>query len=200
MPKNVVSSTMKISKKLGRNERLAIAEEILDYIKERTNRGHGKNDRPWRGSKANEYSKSYKNSLDFKQKSSKGRVNLELSGDMLTAIEAKQKSGEIKIHIPFSEDEWGRAKGNILGSYGKKAGNKSKARNFLELGRKDHSEIMKRFKNSPIGKAFYFKNEEKKEILSKVSSDVLKGLITGKGEKKKGEKIVEEIKINVRQS
>lgn len=158
---------MKISRKLGRNERLAIADEILDYIKERTNRGHGKNDRPWRGSKANEYSKSYKNSLDFKQKSSKGRVNLELSGDMLTAIEAKQKSGEIKIHIPFSEDEWSRAKGNVLGSYGGRP-NSSKARNFIELGYRDKAEIMKRFKNSPTGKAFYENTDIKQRALANI--------------------------------
>ena len=167
MPKNVVSSTMKISRKLSRNERLVVADEVLKYIKERTKRGHGKNDRPWKGARANEYSKGYKDSLAFMQKLSKGKVNLELSGDMLTALETKQRNGEIKVHIPFSEEEWGPAKGNILGSYGRKP-DSSKARNFLELGRKDQEEIMRRFKNTPAGRAFYDGENIKKRAIAGV--------------------------------
>lgn len=169
MPRNDVSVKIPISPKLTKDQREVLADDIIDYIVDRTKSGKGKNNRRWSGSKANVYSDSYKNSLDFKQKRSKRSVNLELSGDMLTALEAKNKKGEITIQIPHGASEWARAKGNILGSYGKKP-NSSKARNFLELGWSDMAKIEKMTPKNKLVDSY----KEIKKIAKKVGDKEVK--------------------------
>ena len=85
---------------------------------------------------------------------------------MLNAIDViKSSPTQISIGIRSSDKEYGKAKGNILGSYGKSPDPK-KARNFLELGRNDLNKVL---------------NKLDREITNKIVSnikpkDLLKGV------------------------
>lgn len=96
---------------------------------DRTQRGIDKN-----GKKFPAYSKEYVKSLDFKNAGkSKGRVDLQLSGDMLAAITLLEaKKNRIVVGFEKGAEENGRAEGNILGSYGGEPDPK-KARDFLGI-------------------------------------------------------------------
>lgn len=174
MPINKAMEKVSIPKKYNATERRAIASDIIEYIRKRTQNGKGKGNKEWSGP-AGRYSDSYKKSLEYKLKAKKTPVNLTLSGDMLTAIELRKHSpGELQIGIPTSSEEWGRAKGNILGSYGQKTANPSKARPFLSL---DSSEVKKILKKYPTSGE---KREEKIEELKKAEKILKEGLILGK--------------------
>ena len=117
-----------VSVKYDEVERVAIAQELIDYILERTAKGKGKDGKPW-GGPASRYSPGYKGG--------KGPVNLSLSGDMLDALTLiQQKKGQIVIGIDDSKEE-GKAEGNILGTYGKDTPIPGKARNFLGLSKQE---------------------------------------------------------------
>lgn len=120
---------MEIPKTLTREQRLEAADLIIEKIFDRTNRGINKD-----GDRFPGYSKAYIDSLDFENSGkSKGKVNLQLSGDMLAAMELLDHTdGKLKIGYDSGADEAGRAEGNILGSYGGEP-NKKKARDFLGL-------------------------------------------------------------------
>lgn len=144
MPKNIVSENIDIPKTYNAMERRLIANDIIQYVRKRTKSGRGEGNQKWKGA-AGKYSPSYQKSLDYKLKPSKGVVDLTLSGDMLTAIELRQsKKGQIQIGIPFSAQEWDRAKGNILGSYGR-APNRNKARPFLKLSKGEVKKILSKY-------------------------------------------------------
>jgi hypothetical protein len=120
-----------------------VAEEILNYIIERTKDGKGVDNTPWVG-KAGEYEDSYKNSLEFKIARKTDKVNLSLSGEMLDSLEILQaKKGKIVIGYQRGSEMNGRAEGNILGTYGSDVPNPSKARNFMELSNNELSKILK---------------------------------------------------------
>ena len=145
MPKNIASENIKISKSYSALERRAIARDIIEYIRDRTQQGKGKGGKKWSGS-AGRYSQSYQKSLDFQLKKNKGVVNLTLSSDMLTAIELlKNKRGEISIGVPFGAEEWGRAKGNILGTYGQSKPISGKQRPFLDLSASEVKKILAKY-------------------------------------------------------
>lgn len=116
-----------------------IAEEILNFIVERTKKGVGSD-----GKKFPEYSSEYINSFDFKAAGkSKGKVDLTLSGEMLDSIEIiEAKKGKIVYGYSSDNEMQGRAEGNLLGTYGRDAPNPSKARNFLALSGKELSLIL----------------------------------------------------------
>jgi hypothetical protein len=134
------SRKIKLSEKYTKSEREAIAYDLVTYIQKRTLRGKGKGNKSWTPP-ANKYSKDYKKSLDFKFKRDKSKVNLELSGDMLSSIDLlKNRKGEIIIGISESDPDHGKAEGNIRGSYGQPTGKRSKARDFLGI---DPGEIKK---------------------------------------------------------
>ena len=158
MPKNIASEDIEIPKEYNALERRAIARDIIEHVRQRTKAGKGEGNKNWSGS-AGRYSKSYEKSLEFKLKSDKsGTVNLTLSGDMLTAIEMrKSQRGKIQIGIPFGAQEWGRAKGNILGSYGGSP-NSSKARPFLNVSKEEVSKILAKY---PLDKKKRDKTEER---------------------------------------
>lgn len=145
MPKNIASENIKIPKQYNAMERRAIARDVIEYIRGRTQQGRGEGGKSWPG-KAGSYSESYKKSLDFKLKKNKGVVNLTLSSDMLTAVEMlKNNKGEISVGVPFSAPEWGRAKGNILGTYGKNSPIPGKQRPFLKLSPKEIQKIISKY-------------------------------------------------------
>ena len=65
---------------------------------------------------------------------------------MLTDIEIlKIKSDEVTIGYDFSSPNWGKAKGNILGTYGNKNPIQGKDRPFLDLKASEIREILSRY-------------------------------------------------------
>jgi hypothetical protein len=139
--------------------RLAIGQAIVEYIRDRTSKGLGKDGKKW-PSTAKKYTKDYTESLNFVASGkSKTPVNLTLSGGMLSALDIiKSKEGELVIGYETSSGEAGKAEGNIIGSYGKDSGRSSKARDFLALSTKEINKILKDF---PIKKV----SEETEEML-----------------------------------
>lgn len=127
-------------------ERKAIGEEILRFIRNRTNKGLDKNN-----NKFPKYSKSYTKSLDFKiAGKSAGNVNLKLSGDMMADLQVlNTKKGEVTIGFRKSDKVTnGKAEGNIKGTYGNPTpidGGKYK-RDFLGITDSDLSKkVLKKF-------------------------------------------------------
>ena len=119
-------------------QRAELADLIIEHIVDRTDRGLDK-----KGNKFPPYSKDYVKSLDFKiAGKSKGDVNLQLSGDMLAAIELlNSKRGSLTIGFERGSEENARAEGNILGSYGKSP-KKSRARDFLGIEKSKLRELI----------------------------------------------------------
>lgn len=121
--------TLAIPKDLDPAQRAQLADLITEHIVDRTQRGIDKN-----GNAFPKYSKEYIKSLDFKNAGkSAGRVDLQLSGDMLAALGLiSSRNGQIIIGFQNGSRENDIAEGNILGSYGRSP-NSSKARDFLGI-------------------------------------------------------------------
>lgn len=116
-----------------------VAEEILNFIVERSKKGYGSD-----GDKFPGYSASYMKSNSFKLGGKSSKVNLTLSGEMLDSLEVLQaKRGKIVIGFPKDSEMNGRAEGNILGTYGTSKPNPDKARNFMELSGKELAKIIR---------------------------------------------------------
>lgn len=87
-----------------------IAGRAIELIEERTAQGKDRF-----GSRMKAYSKTYKNSLDFKAFGKSNTVNLVLTGDMFNALD-KLESTESKIELGFVDpDEGAKAHGHITG-------------------------------------------------------------------------------------
>jgi len=126
----------------GPLERQAIATEVLDFIRTRTQtKGLDKRNRSLPG-----YSDAYKNSLDFKiAGKSKSKVDLTLSGDMLGAMDLlSHRPGEITVGFENGSDENARADGNIRGTYGKSKP-VAPARDFLGIAPGDLKKILNKY-------------------------------------------------------
>jgi hypothetical protein len=137
--------TLKISPEYDEQERQAIADDVIEYITKRTKEGKGEGNTKFDN---NKYSPEYTKSIDFKLKPnpSPNRVDLFLTGDMLTAIELiEEDEGKIKYGVPDDSPENGKAEGNIRGTYGKSSPNKSKARDFLTISKKELDKILSRY-------------------------------------------------------
>ena len=129
--------------KLNPQTRKLVAEGLIEHIRHRTRKGQGKNEKPWKYSRARKYSKEY---------GKQPPVNLLNTEKMLNAIDViKSSPTQISIGIRSSDKEYGKAKGNILGSYGKSPDPK-KARNFLELGRNDLNKVLNKLDRELTGK------------------------------------------------
>ena len=177
MPKNLAAKKVKVSDKYTRDEKIAIADEIVEYIRDRSAKGRGPGNKKWSGD-AGKYSDGYINSLDFKiGEKSKGKVNQRLSGEMLTEMDVlKIDSSGITYGFGFGSEEHGKAKGNILGTYGKSKANPKKARDFLELTHAELKTILSEFPLRGEG------SEEKREKSTRSRLDAiasLKGLFDG---------------------
>ena len=141
---------VKIPKAYKPNARRAIAQQIIDFIVNRTGRGRGIDNKPW-GGKAGSYSQSYKDSLDFKNAGKTNTVNLELSSDMLNSLELlSSKRGEITLGYAAGDPINDKVEGNRLGTYGQKKPIPGKARDFLGIRKEDLNRILKKF---PRGKS-----------------------------------------------
>lgn len=138
-----------------------MAEEILNFIIERSKKGNGSD-----GEKFPGYSDSYKKSLDFKIAGKSSKVDLTLSGEMLDSLEVlSAKKGKIVIGFEKGSDMNARAEGNILGSYGQSKPNPSKARNFMELSNNELSKIIKSLDILP------------RDVQNKIAKEAKKGAI-----------------------
>ena len=163
--------TIKISKKYTATQRKAIAQEVLDYIRDRSADGMGPGNAKWPG----KYSKEYKNSLDYKIAGKSGVINQELSGEMLyTMKQLNNKSGEIKYGFNKNMSAAGKAEGNIRGSYGKKRGSKAKARDFLTLTSDEMKVILNKFplKDKPKLAAAMLLARKKEEAAKDILEDI----------------------------
>jgi len=129
-----------IPKRLRPDQRLELADLIIERIVDRTQNEHV--DRY--GKDFPGYSKEYVKSLDFNNAGkSPGSVDLQLSGDMLAAIELlRHQPGKLKIGFQKGTEENAKAEGNILGTYGQKSPIRGKKRNFLGLTRAELDDIL----------------------------------------------------------
>lgn len=139
-------TTLSLPKAYSPIERVAIAQDVIDYIVERTKAGKGPGNSKWSG-EAGKYSAAYMKSVEFRASGKSKDVNLKLSGDMLDAIGIiNDKAGAITVGIT-DEDQVGKAEGNIRGTYGKQSSIRGKARPFLSL---TNDELKKILRNYPI--------------------------------------------------
>jgi hypothetical protein len=133
---------VEIPEELQKSERISLADDIIEYMRNRTEKGYDKNDNPfpdyspyYAGGYVTKNGKKVKvqPSFEFRVAGKKKHpVNLTLLGDMLQAIElVKESEGQLVIGYTDKEEN-AKAEGNILGSYGKKP-NKKKARDFLGI-------------------------------------------------------------------
>lgn len=141
-----------IPKKLKPADRLAIAQDIIDFVVERTEKGLGVNNKPLPKHKASKnnpskgkYSEGYALSPEFRGAGkSTSVVNMTLSGDMLDAIKLlNERSGKLLIGFENGSTQNAKADGNIRGTYGK-SGKVNSARPFLGISKKDLSSIVSR--------------------------------------------------------
>ena len=121
-------------------EREAIALEVVEFIRERSQKGRDKDNKSFVG-----YSERYRNSLDFKIAGKSGKVDLTLSGDMLAALDVlKTSSRGLTIGYEAGDSINGRVEGNRIGSYGGKP-NSKRARDFLGISKDDLSKILRKY-------------------------------------------------------
>lgn len=125
------------------NQRQAIAQEVIDFIVERTQKGQDVKEKEWEG-KRGEYTKGYADSLDFKiAGKSKTKVDMTLSSEMLNDLEIiKQGKGKIVVGYSRGNASRGKAEGNILGTYGNSTPRRGKSRPFLGISGKKLVEIV----------------------------------------------------------
>ncbi len=134
---------IELPEKLKPNQRQAIAQEVIDFIVERTQKGQDVKGDKWSGSRGT-YSPEYIKSLDFKiAGKSKKKVDLTLSSEMLNDLEIiKHAKGKIVIGYGRGNASRGKAEGNILGTYGQPDPIPGKSRPFLGITGKKLAEIV----------------------------------------------------------
>lgn len=125
---------------LTREQRAAIADAVIEHIRDRTERGVANN-----GGKFPGYSKEYVDSVDFKIGGKKKTpVNLTLSGDMLAALQViKDRRDRLTIGYKKDTEEGDKAEGNQLGTYGQPKPIPGKRRPFLGFVGKERKELRK---------------------------------------------------------
>lgn len=162
------------------SQRKAIAQDIIDFIIDRTSQGKDKN-----GKSFPRYSDAYRKSMDFKIAGKGSTVNLTLTGEMLFSlkyIESQSFAGRIAIGYDGRASINGKVEGNITGSYGKPNPDPSKARDFLGISDKDLKAILRRYElddpfkiaeSMEIAKA---KGTAAKEVLTMIKGEDLTDL------------------------
>lgn len=127
---------------LNSDQKDEVADLIIERIVNRTQQGLDKTGKPWKR-QASIYSESYQNSLDFKVAGKGKTVDLQLSGDMLAALDILDKtSRSVTIGFEPGSEENAKADGNIRGTYGKPTPNPKKARDFLGISDRELSKII----------------------------------------------------------
>jgi len=126
---------------LNSDQKDEVADLIIERIVNRTDQGKDKQGKRFPG-----YSKSYKESLDFKVAGKGKTVDLQLSGDMLAALAHLKKhdtNRSIVVGFENGSEENAKADGNIRGTYGKPTPDPKKARDFLGITETELSKIVK---------------------------------------------------------
>jgi hypothetical protein len=134
--------TIEVPENYTEVERRAIATEIIDFIVERTQSGLDKDGKMFKG-----YSKSYKESLDFKNAGKNpNKVDLTLTEEMLNELKLiKTTKGKIEIGFDGRRNKLnGKVEGNIKGTYGQKKST-GKARDFLGITKTQKEKILKNY-------------------------------------------------------
>lgn len=140
-----------IRKKFKPQERELIAQEVIDYIVNRTKSGKDKKENPFPG-----YSKSYIQSDDFKiAGKSRSRVDLTLTSEMLDSLKLlSHKPGELTIGYDKSDSKLnGKVEGNIKGTYGNPTPLRGKKRDFLGITAKKKAQIQDQYDASKVDRA-----------------------------------------------
>ena len=136
---------------LTKDQRIEVGDLIVERIVARTDKGIDVD-----GDKFVGYSKAYQDSLNFKiAGKTKGNVNLQLSGDMLAALQVLKQDGN-KLTIGFERwsEENAKADGNIRGTYGRQKANPFNSRDFLGISNTELIDIVKAIKRgTPKGNA-----------------------------------------------
>lgn len=136
---------------LTKDQRIEVGDLIVERIVARTDKGIDVD-----GDKFVGYSKAYQDSLNFKiAGKTKGNVNLQLSGDMLAALQVLKQDGN-KLTIGFERwtEENAIADGNIRGTYGQQKANPFNSRDFLGISNTELIDIVKAIKRgTPKGNA-----------------------------------------------
>lgn len=128
-----IKETIPVPRKLRPNQREVIAEEIVDFIRDRSFAGLDKNNRKF---------KKYSDKYAERKGVSIDDVDLVLTGELMEKLQVlKTAPGEITIGYEKSDPVNAKAEGNILGSYGRDP-NPKKARDFLGITRKDLMSIV----------------------------------------------------------
>jgi hypothetical protein len=129
---------------LNSDQKDEVADLIIERIVNRTQKGLAPNGKKWTGP-AGVYSDAYKNSLDFKiAGKSKNKIDMQLSGDMLAALDVLEKTQRsVTIGFEPGSEENAKADGNIRGTYGKPTPDPKKARDFLGITETELSKIIR---------------------------------------------------------
>jgi len=130
---------IEIPKRFGPTERMAIAQEVISFIIDRSRSGKDIN-----GKSFAKYTK------DYASKKGQSNVDLTLSAEMLDAMELlNHKSGALVIGYDKGNKELnGKVEGNQLGTYGKAKPIPGKARPFLGINEKDLKRILNKYPKS----------------------------------------------------
>lgn len=117
---------------IRKSERSDALEAVASYLKDAMLEYIGDGVSPVSGfGKFPSYTKNYKK-IKSEESSSK-TVNLELSGEMLDALDVSVRGSKIVVDVIGDEDLRGRAEGNNLGTYGTGSPIKGKTRRFIPL-------------------------------------------------------------------
>lgn len=122
-------------------ERKAIAQEVIQFIVDRTKSGKDKDGRNFKG-----YTKEYKESLTFKLGGKSSSVNLTLTGEMLGELDLlNQSNGNLRIGYDKGREALnGKVEGNREGTYGQKK-QVTSPRDFLGLSSSALNKILKKY-------------------------------------------------------
>lgn len=139
MPNPYTHFTVHVPLWLTHGERMEIGQKVIEHIVKRTRKDSKDKD----GKDFSGYSKSYKNSLDFKNFKHGSKVDLTLTGDMLDTLEIlSDMDGLIDIGYHAGSAEEGKVEGNVRGTYGNQFPIKGKARNFLGIENTELNKII----------------------------------------------------------
>lgn len=158
--------TFSVDINFNRDQREAIAEDVIDFIRSRTDRGLDKNNRPFR-----RYSKSYSESLDFKiAGKSRNNVDLQLTGDMIGDLQIinVETAGFITIGYERGSDENDRAawqRNNTRPTHPK--------RDFLGITDKDLKNILRRY--NPVNERELITNQRIEREAQSIIDSFLRG-------------------------
>lgn len=127
---------VKIPKNLESDVKEDIAQEIIEFIIDRSQRGYDKNNK-----KFPKYSKQYAKAKGV----GRSEVDLTLDEDMLDGLKVIAiRNGEIEIGYD-DEDLLGQVEGNVLGTYGQSEPVVKGGRNFLGIAKEDLANIIEAF-------------------------------------------------------